>query len=228
MKTTVQFQSTFPHVPPLIVEVEGVEDERVARAVALEAMVKAGNPITRLQLGNIEFAYADLSGGVFNDCTFGSAEFIGTNLRGTKFADCNLTAGTPATFDAETDLSGAQFALCDMQGCDLSGTLAEGAVFDACNLRYSKLAGIRASRSTWANCRTGGSDWTDAIMTFGNVRTLEGWPRLLPQFAGTEADKAVLTQFQAAVIGSSVSGQNTFAEAQAQAEEVRADYPTTN
>lgn len=220
MTITVRFESTFPQVPPLLIEVDGVEHEGIARALALEALAKAGKPITRRRLDSVEWSYAELSGAAFQHCDIPVANFVGTNLRSATFVECDLTG---AIFDVEADLSASRFTSCNLAGADLAGAMVESAQFDGCNLRSAKLVNLRAEGSKWFNCRTWGSDWSGANMRWTYQSGLEGFQALLSQFDGDEGDRLALTQYQAAMKGQSVNGGAiSHEEAKARAEAARA------
>jgi len=207
---TVRFESTFPGIQPLTVDVEGVEDERIARAVALESLVKTRTTIAHRRLDNIEFVGADLSGGSFHGCAFPSAQFHGANLRNACFDECDFSGGAirvdsdqqadaarPADFDSESDLTGARLMSCNCQGVRFSRACLEGAEFNGVNLRCADLSEVRAEGAKFYRCRTGASDWRDADMRWSLCEGLENVGHLLPQFAGNETERAALVQYQA-------------------------------
>ncbi|WP_295380143.1 pentapeptide repeat-containing protein [uncultured Pseudacidovorax sp.] len=200
---SVRFESTYANVAPLTVDVDGADDERIARAVALEALAKAGKPITYRRLDNVEFSFANLTGAVFRSCSFPGAKFSGTDLTHTTFSGCDFSGidrggGTadPANFDADANLTNAVLVSCNCEGVDFGGAKLEGAEFNGTNLRRADMRGVKAQGAKFYRCRTGGSSWTGADMRWSLCYGLERATDLLLQFDGNDADRCALVWFQ--------------------------------
>lgn len=197
MKHTIEFQNVFPHLPPVVVEVEGEADHRKARSVALEALAAHGT-VSRLILDNLDFL-GDMRSAHFTNCLIRGSTFGEVDLSHTTFQECNL--GPTESLNVlkvspAANLTNAHFHGCNLFGASFKGANVERASFHGCNLRQADMRDLRGQGSHWMNCRSTGSDWTGADMAWSVCRSLEGLGNLMQQFKGDESDRLALSQYQ--------------------------------
>ncbi len=124
----------------------------------VEALLAAGAPLDRLDLGgadlsDLDFSRRSLDGTILQGANLRRCRFAGANLRGAQMGGADLT---------DADLAGATLTLADLTQAVLDGSVLDGAELTLAVLQGA--AGERASfqRARGQGSRFGGGTWRGA------------------------------------------------------------------
>jgi fluoroquinolone resistance protein len=155
--------------------------------------LKAGAVFTGLDLSEVDFADADLTDAVFDDCTLRSVRLSNTVLDGAQFKASRLLA---CRF-AHAQMREARFEDCVMSeaqsGCEFAFGRMEEVRFARCNLSFARFDRVAIYNGVFEACNLRGASFVKADFGRAFGRSLVRWAG---SFAGSNLELADLAELR--------------------------------